>query len=84
MALESPFALPLLSSQHASHLLPDLVQPRCWQCVTMAGIPIICAVSAPSSLAVEVASHFGMTMVGFLREHRFNVYTHPERIVLDR
>ena len=51
------------------------------QKTAMAGIPIICGVSAPSSLAVDVARRFGMTMVGFLREHGFNVYTHPERIV---
>jgi FdhD protein len=45
-----------------------------------AGIPILCAVSAPSSLAVELAEETGMTVVGFLREPRFNVYTRPERI----
>lgn len=45
-----------------------------------AGIPILCAVSAPSSLAVELADRVGITAVGFLRENGFNVYTHPERI----
>jgi FdhD protein len=46
-----------------------------------AGVPILSAVSAPSSLAVELADDLGMTLVGFLRESNFNVYTHPERIV---
>jgi FdhD protein len=48
----------------------------------VAGIPILCAVSAPSSLAVETASDLGMTVVGFLRGQAFNVYSHPERIDL--
>ncbi|MGQ0571736.1 MAG: formate dehydrogenase accessory sulfurtransferase FdhD [Armatimonadota bacterium] len=46
----------------------------------VAGIPIFCAVSAPSSLAVELARDFGMTMVGFLRGDRFNIYTGFERV----
>ena len=54
------------------------------QKAAMARIPIVCAVSAPSSLAVAVAQRFHMTLVGFLREHNFNIYTHPERIALDR
>ena len=45
-----------------------------------AGAPIVCAISAPSSLAVDVAREFGMTLVGFLRGNRFNVYAGHERV----
>jgi len=47
-----------------------------------AGIPLIGAVSAPSSLAVQTAERLGVTVVGFLRGDRFNVYTSPERVVV--
>jgi FdhD protein len=45
-----------------------------------AGVPIFCAVSAPSSLAVHLALEFGITLVGFLRGPRFNIYAGPQRI----
>ena len=47
------------------------------QKAAVAGFPILCAVSAPSSLAVEAAERLGVTLVGFLRADGFNVYAHP-------
>jgi FdhD protein len=46
-----------------------------------ARVPIVAAVSAPSSLAVDFALDSGQTLAGFLRDRRMNVYAHPERIV---
>ncbi len=47
----------------------------------LARIPCIAAISAPSSMAVELAESGGITLIGFLRNHAMNVYTHPERII---
>jgi len=52
------------------------------QKAAVAGIPIVCAVSAPSDLAIEAADRLGVTLVGFLRGDGFNVYAHDERIDL--
>lgn len=45
-----------------------------------AGIPVLCAVSAPSSMAVDTCAQFGMTLIGYCRDGRMTLYTHPERI----
>ena len=50
------------------------------QKAVMAGIPVLAAVSAPSSLAVDLASQSGVTLVAFLRGESMNVYTRPDRI----
>lgn len=47
-----------------------------------AGAPMVCAISAPSSLARDVAQEFGMTLIGFLRGNRFNVYSGFERVLV--
>lgn len=50
------------------------------QKAAMAGFPIVSSISAPSSLAIDVAETFGITLACFVRKDRFNVYAHPERI----
>jgi FdhD protein len=51
------------------------------QKASMAGIRMVVAIGSPSSLAVALATEFGMTLVGFLKADRFNIYTGPDRIL---
>lgn len=61
-------------------LLSGRISYELVQKTAMAGTPILAAIGAPSTAAIELAIATGMTLVGFLRKDRMNVYTYPERI----
>lgn len=75
----------LLENKLPAHKLALMVSGRAsfelMQKSLVAGIPLLAAVSAPSSLAVQLAIEFDMTLIGFLRKDKFNIYTGAQRII---
>lgn len=61
-------------------LLSGRISYELVQKAAAAGTPLLLAIGAPSTLAIELAEEVGMTLVGFLRRERMNVYTYPERV----
>ncbi len=70
------------SFDHCGILLSSRLSMEMLVKVIRAGFEIVAAISAPTSLAVELAERFGVTLCGFVRRERLTVYTHPERIKL--
>ena len=69
-------AIVLVDQHQAKKLKAELMQKA-----LVAGMPLLAAVSAPSSLAVKLAREFDVTLVGFLRGESYNVYSGSERIL---
>lgn len=78
MALDGAFPMPGHILQVSGRLSYDLILKA-----LVARIPVISAVSAPSSLALQLADEANLTVIGFVRGHRMNVYTHHWRVMRD-
>lgn len=83
-ALDKAIGSVFLSGQYPFEKMILLVSGRASfelvQKAAVAGIPIVAAIGAPSSLAVELADEKGISLIGFLKHDRFNIYSHPTRI----
>jgi FdhD protein len=86
-AMDKAIGARLMAGQSPLHDTVALVSGRAGfelvQKAAVAGIPIVAAVGAPSSIAVQAAKRLGVTLVGFLRDDRANVYSHTKRITVD-
>ena len=71
----------LLALQTQIVLFSGRVSYELMQKAVVAGLPVVASIGAPSSLAVEIASNYEVTLIGFLRNNRFNVYTGQQRVV---
>lgn len=83
-ALDKAIGATLLNQQYFGKasllLLSGRASFELIQKAAMAGIIVVAAIGAPSSLAVSMAEDCGITLIGFMKEHKFNIYTHPNRI----
>jgi FdhD protein len=70
----------LLPGEHYGLLVSGRASFELMQKSLLAGIPLLAAIGAPSSLAIQLAKTFNMTLIGFLRDDRFNIYSAPERV----
>jgi FdhD protein len=75
LLLDDRLPLPGCSLAVSGRASYEIVQ-KAW----VAGIEVVCAVSAPSSLAIDLAAEAGITLIGFTRDQSFNIYTHADRI----